>query len=308
MTNQRVKPILLIMAAGMGSRYGGLKQIDPIGPDGELILHYSLYDAKQAGFERAVIVIKPEHEQDFRALVGERIASEMEIRYAYQTLDDLPDGFSVPETRKKPWGTGHATLSARALIDAPFAAINADDYYGREAFALAYDHLTHLSDDEDFAMVGYLLKNTLSDKGYVARGICGVDERGHLTDVVEETHIIGTCDGPMLTHDLQTYTRVAEDTIVSLNMWAFPQAMMRRLSEAFPAFLTKTLRENPEKAEFFLPNVVGALVRDGRARVTVRATKERWYGVTYRDDKPYVQATLRAMADEGFYPRPLWGG
>ena len=200
------KPVLVIMAAGMGSRYGGLKQIDPVGRNGEIILDYSLFDAKRAGFEKAIIVIKRENEALFREVIGDRASRQMEIQYAYQEMDDLPQGFSIPEGRKKPWGTGHAVLAARKLVDAPFCAINADDFYGAEAFRLAYDHLTHLKDEGDVAMVGYLLKNTLSENGYVSRGVCEMDETGRLTSLTERTHIISSADGPLLTEDLHTYT------------------------------------------------------------------------------------------------------
>ena len=300
------KPILLIMAAGMGSRYGGLKQMDPVGPDGEFILDYSLFDARRAGFERAILVIKKENEEDFRRLLCHRVA--MPLEFAYQDLLDVPEGIAVPETRKKPWGTGHAVLSARRLIDAPFCVINADDYYGVLAFRLAYEHLTQIQDDGDFSMVGYRLKNTLSETGFVARGVCSVSENGLLTDIHERTHIISTVDGPMMSEDLQTYTRLDPDTIVSMNMWGFPRAMVDRLGEAFPPFLRRALADNPEKAEFFLPFVVDSLLRDGRARVSVNPTPDKWYGVTYREDRPLVVNAIGQMIAEQVYPRPLWSG
>ena len=300
------KPILLIMAAGMGSRYGGLKQIDPVGPDGELILDYSLYDAKQAGFERAVIVIKRGMEQDFREVLGDRVSRHMQIDYAYQELSGLPQGFDLPSERTKPWGTGHAVLSAAHLVDAPFCAINADDYYGAEAFRLCYKHLASLADDADFTMVGYLLKNTLSETGYVARGVCSLNAQSQLVDIVERTHIIFTVDGPMMSDDLVTYTRLPPDTVVSMNMWGFPAVMMEHLKEAFPLFLRKALAENPLKAEFFLPTVVDWLLNTGRAKVTVHITPDKWYGVTYQQDKEAIQAALLRLAREGKYPRPLW--
>lgn len=301
------KPILLIMAAGMGSRYGGLKQIDPVGPDGELILDYSLYDAKRAGFERAVIVIKREMEEDFREILGDRVSQYMQIDYAYQDLLTLPEGFALPEGRVKPWGTGHAVLSAAGLMDAPFCAINADDYYGAQAFRLCYEHLFKLADEKDFTMVGYLLKNTLSETGYVARGVCALNDQGRLVDIVERTHIISTVDGPMMSEDLETYTRLSPDTVVSMNMWGFPAVMMAHLQDAFPAFLREAAAKNPLKAEFFLPTVVDGLLRSGKAQVTVHITPDKWYGVTYKEDKEAVQAALGKLAREGGYPRPLWG-
>jgi hypothetical protein len=298
------KPILLIMAAGMGSRYGGLKQMDPVGPDGEFILDYSLFDARRAGFERAVLVIKRENEADFCDLLGARV--KLPLSYAYQELSVLPAGYAVPAGRKKPWGTGHAVLCAGPMIDAPFCVINADDYYGAGAFRLAYDHLTSLRGDGDFSMVGYRLRNTLSDTGFVARGVCDVGPDSRLADIHERTHIIPSVDGPLMSEDLHTYTRLDADAIVSMNMWGFPASMVDRLREAFPAFLDQALRENPEKAEFFLPFAVDALLKAGRVNVTVAATPDRWYGVTYREDRPLVVEALKSLTDAGLYPRPLW--
>ncbi len=300
------KPILVIMAAGMGSRYGGLKQMDPVGPDGGLILDYSLFDAKRAGFERAVIIIKKENEKDFREVLGDRVSRHMQVDYAYQDLSALPAGYAVPEGRTKPWGTAHAVLSAAGLVDAPFCAINADDYYGVEAFKLCYDHLTNLKGDGDMCMVGYLLKNTLSETGSVARGVCTLDANDRLTDLVERTHIISTVDGPLMTEDGQHYDRLAPETVVSMNMWGFPRAMMDCIRDRFPAFLDKALRENPLKAEYFLPFVVDEELRAGRASVRVYTTPDKWYGVTYREDKPLVVDALARMTGEGRYPTPLW--
>lgn len=301
------KPVLVIMAAGMGSRYGGLKQMDPVGPDGGLILDYSLFDARRAGFERAVLIIKKEHEQDFRDVVGSRVGGHMPIDYAFQALEDIPAGFCVPEGRVKPWGTAHAVLSAAQAVDgAPFCAINADDYYGREAFQLAYDHLTHLKDEGDICMVGYLLKNTLSETGSVARGVCELGADGCLRDLTERTHIISTVDGPMMTEDGQTYTRLSPETVVSMNMWAFPGGMMRHLREGFPAFLRERVPQNPLKAEYFLPSVVDTRLRAGNAAVRVYTTPDKWYGVTYREDRAEVVRALKRMTEEGLYPNPLW--
>ena len=300
------KPVLVIMAAGMGSRYGGLKQMDPVGPDGELILDYSLYDAKRAGFERAVIIIKPENEQDFREVLGDRVSRYMQVDYAYQTIDRIPEGFTVPEGRVKPWGTGHAVLCAADVVDgAPFCAINADDYYGREAFQLCYDHLSNLKDDGDFCMVGYLLKNTLSETGYVARGVCELAESGTLKDLTERTHIISTVDGPLMTEDQKTYTWLSPETVVSMNMWGFPGKMMQHLKDGFPQFLQEKVPANPEKAEYFLPSVVDAQLSAGTACV-VYTTPDKWYGVTYREDRAEVVEALARMAQEGLYPAPLW--
>ena len=301
------EPILLIMAAGMGSRYGGLKQIDPVGAHGEVILDYSLYDAYRAGFRRAVIVIKPENEADFRQVLGEKVSGYLEVRYAYQTHETaLPQGFQIPEGRKKPWGTGHAVLSASELVDAPFCAINADDYYGREAFRLAYQHLKAMKEDSDYCMVGYLLKNTLSENGSVARGVCSVDEAQKLKSLVERTHIISTVDGPLMTEDGTHYERLSPETVVSMNMWGFPQSMMAHLQEGFLRFLENTLPQNPLKAEYFLPFQVNDDLADGLAQVTVYTTPDRWCGVTYRAEHQLVADAMREMAERGEYPSPLW--
>ncbi len=298
-------PILLIMAAGMGSRYGGLKQMDPIGANGEFILDYSLYDAKRAGFERAVLVIKRETEPDFREFLLSRV--KFPVSFAYQELTDLPAGYTLPDKRIKPWGTAHAVYAAREQLDAPFCVINADDYYGAESFKLAAQHLRSVKTDDDFAMVGYLLKNTLSDTGHVARGICNVAEDGTLQSIVERTHIISTVDGPLMTEDEQTYTRLSAHAMVSMNMWCFPQAMARHLGTLLPAFLDQALKENVEKAEFFLPQAVDTLVSQGLAHVKVYESTERWYGVTYKPDRPMVEQALRQLTAEHIYPEILWG-
>lgn len=300
------KPILVIMAAGMGSRYGGMKQIDPVGAAGELILDYSLYDARRAGFERAVIIIKRENEKDFREVLGDRVSRYMRIDYAYQDIAMLPEGFSVPDGREKPWGTAHAVLCAAGLTDAPFCAVNADDYYGVEAFRLCYEHLTHLRDDSDLCMVGYLVKNTLSESGYVSRGVCTLDENGCLSDIVERKHIISTVDGPLYTEDEKNYRRISPETVVSMNMWGFPAGMMNRIREGFPRFLEKALAENPLRAEYYLPSAVDEAIRDGGARVKVYTTTEKWYGVTYAKDKAQVVEALKRLTEEGRYPSPLW--
>ena len=300
------KPVLVIMAAGMGSRYGGLKQMDPVGPDGELILDYSLFDAKRAGFERAVIIIKQENEKDFREVLGDRVSRHMQIDYAYQAMDNIPDGFTIPEGRVKPWGTGHAVLCAAEKVgNAPFCAINADDYYGREAFQLAYDHLSHLKNEGDMCMVGYLLKNTLSETGSVARGVCVLNDQSMLTDLTERTHIISTVDGPLMTEDGKTYEWLSPETVVSMNMWGFPASMMQHLKDGFPAFLSERVPANPLKAEYFLPSVVDDQLRAGNATARVYTTPDKWFGVTYREDKAYVAGELKKLHDSGAYPAAL---
>ena len=301
------KPVLVIMAAGMGSRYGGLKQMDPVGPCGELILDYSLFDAKRAGFERAVIIIKKENEKDFREVLGDRVSGYMQIDYAYQSLDGIPEGFSIPEGRVKPWGTGHAVLSALQAVDgAPFCAINADDYYGRDAFKLCYDHLANLKGEGDYCMVGYLLKNTVSESGSVARGVCTLNEESCLSDLKERTHIISTVDGPMFTEDGKHYELLSPDTVVSMNMWGFSPDFMQRLNEGFPAFLKEKVPANPMKAEYFLPGVVDDQLSAGTAAARVYTTPDKWYGVTYREDRAGVVDALAGMSKEGLYPAPLW--
>jgi len=302
------EPILLIMAAGMGSRYGGLKQMDPVGPQGEVILDYSIYDAKRAGFKRVIFMIKHEIEEDFKRLVGSRIEPHMDVTYAFQQLDKIPAPFTVPADRQKPWGTGHAVLCCREYIDAPFLVINADDYYGVSAFKTAYDALTHLEDDDKhrYMMVGYRIGNTLTENGHVARGVCTMDEKGFLQTICERTHIISTSDGPLFTEDNQHYEKLSEDTLVSMNMFGFTPSMADSLAEGFPAFLEKAMDENPLKAEYFLPSVVESMLRNDAATVQVLPSQDRWYGVTYQADKPQVMAALRKMTEDGLYPCPMW--
>ena len=301
------EPILLIMAAGMGSRYGGLKQMDPLGPSGEVILDYSIFDARRAGFKRVVFLIKHEIEEAFREKVGSRIERYMEVRYAFQQLDMLPDGYTVPEGRVKPWGTGHAVLCCKALLDAPFAVINADDYYGPGAFRAAYEQLSALRDeDRRYVMVGYRLQNTLSEHGYVSRGICDVDDCGMLHGIQERTHIIGSSDGPLYTEDGETYRLLPGDSLVSMNMWGFTPGLLDTLGKEFPAFLDQTLASNPLRGEFFLPTVIDGMLHRGEVTVQVLPCPDRWYGVTNPEDKPIVQSALRRMGEAGDYPTPLW--
>ncbi len=302
------EPILLIMAAGMGSRYGGLKQIDPVGPNGEVILDYSIFDARRAGFRRVIFLIKHQIEAEFRHFVGDRLSKYIEVNYAFQETDMLPAGYSVPEGRVKPFGTGHAVLCCKDLIDAPFAVINADDYYGPGAFRAAYDALTHLQDDEKlrFMMVAYRLKNTLTENGYVSRGVCEVSEDGSLKGITERTHIISTCDGPLYTEGDGLYRSLPADAPVSMNMWGFTPSLLTELEARFPLFLDRALKENPLKAEFFLPFAVNELLDEKKAAVRVLYSEDRWWGVTYQEDKPQVKAALAALAENGLYPVPLW--
>lgn len=303
------EPTLIIMAAGMGSRYGGLKQIDPISDQGEIILDFSLYDAMMAGFKRAIFVIKEEMEEDFRALIDGRAGKYMEVEYAFQKLDDLPEGYEVPEGRQKPWGTAHAVLSCRHLIDGPFAVINADDYYGAGGFQSIYDYLTAHGDGEKYAfcMVGFRLENTITENGHVARGVCEIDDDGNLSEVVERTKIMRK-DGEIAytEDDGQTWTNLAEGTVVSMNFWGFTKSMMREMEAGFPAFLDDALKNNPIKGEYFLPGAADRLVKEGKAEVKVLRSRDKWYGVTYKEDKEGVVAALQSMKDKGLYPDRLW--
>ena len=306
------KPVLVVMAAGMGSRYGGLKQIDPVGNHGEAILDYSLFDAYEAGFRTAVIVIKEAIREDFMATVGKRLEKcPMEIRYAYQELDKLPKGFTVPEGRTKPWGTAHAVLCAADAVDgAPFAAINADDYYGKTAYQYIYRFLESAQDTDKYAycMVAYNLGNTVTENGSVSRGVCQADENGFLTSVVERTRIEQYESGIHFTTDGgKTWEDVAADTPVSMNMWGFTNSFMEELKASFPKFLTKDMPKNPAKAEMFLPSNVSQLIAENKATVRMLRTQDKWYGVTYAADKPTVIAALKQLTAEGKYPDGLWG-
>jgi len=303
------KPVLVVMAAGMGSRYGGLKQIDPVGSHGEAILDYSLYDAHEAGFETAVIIIKKAIERDFMDTVGKRLENcPMEIRYAYQEIEkELPAGFTIPAERTKPWGTSHAVLCARNEIgDAPFAVINSDDYYGKSAFREIFHYLSNVSDSCSFCMVGYQLGNTVTDNGSVARGVCQVDEKGDLIRVDEHTRIEKYEGGIHFTEDGENWVDVAFDTPVSMNMWGFTPAFLEEVAEDFPKFLANDVPANPAKAEFFLPRNVTLLLTAGKATVKVLRSADKWYGVTYAADKPQVVAALKAMTEAGLYPDGLW--
>ncbi len=306
------KPVLVVMAAGMGSRYGGLKQIDPVGCQGEAILDYSLYDAHEAGFETAVIIIKEAIRKDFMDTVGARLKNcPMEIRYAYQEQDkNLPAGMTVPAERgAKPWGTSHAILCAAAEIgDAPFAVINADDYYGKSAYKTIYNALCKAQDGEkyDFCMVGYYLKNTVSDHGSVARGVCETDENSYLTAIAERLRIEKYENGIHFTEDGETWTELQPETLVSMNMFGFTPSLLKELADRFPLFLRNDMPQNPAKKEFLLPATVGELLTEGKAQVKVLSSADKWYGVTYAADKPLVVAAIQRMTDAGLYPNGLW--
>ena len=303
------RPTLVIMAAGMGSRYGGLKQLDPVTDEGEIIMDFSLYDAMMAGFDRAVFVIKEEMAEAFSELIEKRAGKYMETAFAYQKTDDLPDGYSVPEGRIKPWGTAHAVYSSRAAVDGPFAVINADDYYGPTGFNVIYDHLANCDNDSyDFCMVSYRLKNTITENGHVARGICSVTEDGKLEDIVERTKIMRIDDGSIsfTEDDGESWTPLDEETQVSMNFWGFTSRMYEELGAGFPEFLDDALADDPLKREYLLPAVTDALIKEGKATVKVLSSQDKWYGVTYKKDKPDVMAALRSMKDKGLYPEKLW--
>ena len=305
------KPVLVVMAAGMGSRYGGLKQIDPVGSCGEAILDYSIYDAHEAGFNTIVIIIKEAIQKDFMETVGARLQkAPVEIRYAYQELYKLPAGYTVPEGRTKPWGTSHAVLCAKDVIgDAPFAVINADDYYGKSAYKVMYDALCKAEDGEkfDYCMVGYEVGKTVTENGSVARGVCYADENGFLTEVIERTRIEKYQGGIHFTEDGENWVELTEDTIVSMNMWGFTPSFLKEIEDGFSAFLDKALAENPLKGEYFLPMVVQNLLSAGKATVKVLTSSDKWYGVTYAADKPVVVAALKEKTNQGMYPDGLWG-
>ena len=302
-------PVLVIMAAGMGSRYGGLKQIDPVGVCGEKIIDFSLFDARRAGFRKALFIIKEELLPDFQEAVFQKASRYMEIQWVFQKLTDVPEGATVPEGRAKPWGTGHAALTAaRVLGDAPYAVINADDFYGREAFEKIYRFLKNARDGAklDFAMVGYYLRNTVTENGYVSRGVCQI-ENGLLQSITERTHIEKRDQGIAFTEDNgATWTPLAQDAVVSMNLWGFTPGFTAALEKDFLRFFQEDVPKNPEKAEFFLPFVVNDLLARNKAQVTVLSSADKWYGVTYKEDKETVMEAIRAMTERGEYPAPLW--
>ncbi len=299
-----MQPTLVVMAAGIGSRYGGLKQIDPVGPGGEIVIDYSIYDAIRAGFGRVVFIIRRDIEAPFRAIADAHFAGRIEVEYAFQELNDLPPGFSAPPDRKKPWGTGHAILCARAEVQGPFGVINADDFYGRRSFEALADFLRGANPNTtDYALVGFTLRNTLSEHGSVARGVCEVDATGRLTSIVERLKI--EKDGASARYEEGgAWHPLTGDEPVSMNMWGFTPRLFESLDAGFRAFLPSALA-NP-KAEFLVPTHVGDEVAAGRARVRVLSTPEQWFGVTYPQDKPAVAAGIRALIARGAYPERLW--
>ena len=303
------KPTLVILAAGMGSRYGGLKQIDPIDDEGHKIIDFSIYDALKAGFGKVVFIIKKENEADFRSLVGDPISKHMEVEYVFQDIKDVPEGFVIDPERVKPWGTTHALQCCKGVVNEPFAVINADDYYGRSAYTTLFEFLTGHEDGDvhPYAMVGYELKNTLTDKGSVARGICVTNEQGFLEDIVERTKIIKTETGAAFTEDDgATYTDVSVDSLVSMNMWAFYPSVFELFDLCLDRFFKEDVAKNPLKAECLIPTEVDKLLKNGQATVEVLSSQDKWFGVTYQEDKPFVKASIAELKEEGLYPKKLW--
>ncbi|RIL08351.1 nucleotidyltransferase [bacterium] len=315
-------PTLVVLAAGVGSRYGGLKQIEPVGPSGEIMLEYAAFDARRAGFGRVVFVIRRDIEADFRALVAPRLGGAIDVGYAFQSLDDVPPPFTAPPARRKPWGTAHAVRACRHAVDGPFGVVNADDFYGRAAFARLGDALRGGEVDgaaagiraadpgagrDTYFLVSYPLRQTLSDHGSVSRGICTVSADGDLVRVEERLRIAPDGDGARCLGDDGAWHRLAADTPVSMNLWGFTPGVFAHLDRAFAAFLAAGGRDDPA-AELHLPAVVDAAVRAGAARVRVIPTRARWLGVTYPADAPFVVAGIRALVEAGEYPSPLWGG
>lgn len=304
------KPVLVIMAAGMGSRYGGLKQIDPVDSYGNMIIDFSIYDAIEAGFEKVVFIIKKAIEKDFKEHVGDRLAKQIQAEYVFQELDKLPEGYKLPEGRQKPWGTAHAILCCALVIDAPFAVINADDYYGRSAFQTIYNQLCSMEDDGicHYTMVGYDLYKTLTENGHVARGVCSVDDSHMLTGIHERTRIEKHGEQASYTEDDgATWTPLGQGTIVSMNLWGFTTSIFSALKERFAGFLDANLPVNPRGCEYFLPFVVDEMLKEGIADVKVLTSPDNWYGVTYKEDKENVVNAIQAMKDRGLYPERLWG-
>lgn len=300
-----MKPVLVVMAAGLGSRYGGLKQIDKIGPNGEIILELSVYDAIKAGFEEVIFILREEIVEEFKDLIGNKLAQFIKVKYVIQDINNIPEGFEVPEGRTKPWGTGHAILCAKDIVKAPFTVINADDFYGRESFKLMYDFLNNNKDERYHAMVGYELKNTLSKNGHVARGICTVED-GELIKVIERTKIIKRGESAFYTEDEKEWIELDYNSIVSMNMWGFMNSVFSECEDGFKRFLENTIRSNPLKGEYFIPLIVSNLISKKEAKVKVMSSKDKWYGVTYQEDKDLVRDAIGELIKNGVYPKKLW--
>lgn len=303
------KPVLVIMAAGMGSRYGGLKQIDPIDDQGHVIIDFSIYDAIRAGFDKVIFVIKKENEKEFKEVIGKRVAKLIEVEYVCQDLYNIPDDYYVPLQRVKPWGTAHAVLCCKDVIDGPFAVINADDYYGMDAFMKIYRFLSEEHEKNNYAMVGYYLKHTLTKHGHVARGICSCDENNNLTDVIERTRIERHDDHIVyFDNDDHSWHELSGDSLVSMNIWGFTQSFLNELQIGLNDFLNQTLKNDPLQGEYFLPSVVNGMIHEQKANVSVLVSNNQWYGMTYKDDKKDVMAAIADLKKQGIYPEKLWCG
>ncbi len=300
-----MKPTLVIMAAGMGSRFGGLKQMTPVDKQGHLIIDFSLFDAYRAGFRDVVFIIKRELLNEFQERIGNRIETYFHVSYVFQELANLPEGYAVPEGREKPWGTGHAILCCKDVVKGPFAVINADDFYGPTAFSAIYDFLANNTDESSYAMVGYRVRNTVTENGSVARGVCEV-KNNLLTGITERTKIFKRGNDAAYTEDGEHFVDLPGDTMVSMNLWGFTAKMMQELHDQFPAFLERSLPVNPLKCEYFLPSVVNSQLEDGSATVQVLPCEEVWYGVTYREDLQSVQNAIAKMKQDGIYEEELW--
>ena len=298
------EPTLVILAAGMGSRFGGLKQITAVDDHGHAIIDFSLYDAYRAGFRKVVFIIKHEIEEDFKNRVGRRMEKYFDVKYVYQQLDVLPAGYAVPEGRVKPWGTGHAVMCCAGVVDGPFAVINADDFYGPSAYTTLFDYLKEDRADNEHAMVAYELRKTVTENGSVARGICSV-ENGYLTDVVERTRIEKRGDDAAFTEDGVNFVPVSGDVPVSMNFWGFGKAMLRELNDRFPAWLDENLPKNPLKCEYFLPFVANSIIKEGMGSIRILNCRETWHGITYKEDMDSVVNYLAELRRQGVYPEAL---
>jgi NDP-sugar pyrophosphorylase family protein len=309
MENYYTKPALIIMAAGMGSRFGGLKQVTPLGPSGELIIDYSIHDAMEAGFERIVFVIKHEIEDVFKEFIGNRIEKIVQTDYVFQELNELPEGYSIPDGRVKPYGTAHAVWCCRDVVKGPFMVINSDDYYGKDCFKLIYDFITKPATDniKHLAMAGYILENTLTENGTVSRGVCEIDSNYKIIDLVERTKIAIRDGKPMFTEDDgETWTELDRKSYVSMNCWGYPAGMFDLFDRELRVFLDSTVKENPIKGEFYLPKMADKITKEGIADITVLPVSDKWFGVTYAEDKPKVMSALKDLADKGVYAQRLW--
>lgn len=300
------EPVLVILAAGMGSRYGGMKQIDGVGSHGEPIIEFSIYDAKEAGFKKVVLIIKREHEEAFKKALTDRVSKGMEVEFAYQDMCDLPEDYTVPEERVKPWGTTHALLACRDIVDSPFAIINADDFYGKDAYKVIYNYLTTEISDNNYAMVGYQCMNTLTENGTVTRAICEKDEKGNLSHIVEIKKIAKKDNKAIYEESEDNWKELPDDTLVSMNFWGFTPAVFKKCETIFSDFLEREYSNNPMTCEHVIPTAIGELVKENKCTVKVLSSKDKWFGVTYKQDKPDVVAKIQKMRDNGIYPDILW--